>query len=108
MGGGADDGASGERDDVRADVEQVAGGHGDDTLTGDDGDNRLSGNAGNDRLTGGRGHDELIGGAGDDSLDGRDWWHYSGAVTDRISCGEGLDTVLHDSIDWLSPTCENR
>jgi Ca2+-binding RTX toxin-like protein len=88
---------------VFADVEQVAGGEGDDTLTGDHyGDNRLSGNGGNDRLNGNEGRDELIGGDGDDWLIGRDF------SADRLSCGAGIDTTLSDPRDWLSPTCENR
>ncbi|WP_173074136.1 calcium-binding protein [Phytohabitans rumicis] len=56
-----DDGASGERDSIAADVE---------ILTGGDGNDRISGGAGNDVLTGGAGNDTLTGGAGDDALIG--------------------------------------
>ena len=45
-------------------IENLAGGRFDDTLTGNAGDNRLEGKAGNDRLDGGAGGDWLDGGAG--------------------------------------------
>jgi Ca2+-binding RTX toxin-like protein len=102
IGDGPNDGAANERDDVRSDVEQLAGGRGDDTLTGNAAANRLSGNAGNDRLIGHGGPDELIGGDGDDSHDAAD------GTRDSVTCGNGIDSVLSDPVDWLSATCEQR
>jgi uncharacterized repeat protein (TIGR01451 family) len=58
--GAANDGESGENDNVGADVEDVVGGAGDDTLTG---------NALDNVLDGGPGADELIGGGGTDTAD---------------------------------------
>ena len=81
---GADDGESGERDNVRTDVEDVAGGQGDDRLTGDADVNALIGNGGADAVYGGRGDDALDGGDGEDTLRGE-----GGA--DRLSGGGGSD-----------------
>jgi Ca2+-binding RTX toxin-like protein len=81
----ANDGAARERDNIRSDIEQLAGSKGDDTLTGDDHDNRLSGNGGNDRLIGGGGRDQLVGGDGDDSHDAND------GLRDSVICGNGID-----------------
>jgi Ca2+-binding RTX toxin-like protein len=77
----ANDGPAGAHDNVRADVEEVDGGHGDDHLVGNatanvlrgaDGDDVLNGGAGDDVL--GRdgaspGSDVFIGGAGNDTVD---------------------------------------
>ena len=49
-----------------ANVENVTGGGGNDTLTGNAANNVLIGGAGNDTLTGGAGNDTLTGGAGND------------------------------------------
>ena len=67
----ANDGAPGEGDDVRADVENVLGGSGADRIVGNPFSNILSGNAGNDTIFGGAGNDTLIGGPGTDHLDGQ-------------------------------------
>jgi Ca2+-binding RTX toxin-like protein len=53
--------------DTIANVEDVTGGSGADTLSGDAGNNALSGGAGNDVLTGRGGNDVLDGGAGIDT-----------------------------------------
>jgi Ca2+-binding RTX toxin-like protein len=103
----ADDGQSGESDNVEPDVEQIIGGAGDDTLIGsrledaidgrggDDlidglgGSDFLEGGAvdgGSDHLEGGSGNDTLSGSAGDDLLDGQD-----GA--DSLIAGEGADVL---------------
>jgi Ca2+-binding RTX toxin-like protein len=66
----ANDGAVGEMDNVRADVEQVFGGHAADTLRGNGADNRLNGADGNDTIMGLGGDDTLDGGTGHDTLDG--------------------------------------
>ena len=94
----ANDGAPGENDDVRSDVEEIAGGSGDDVLTGNGstntligngGDDQLYGGAGNDVLDGGSGADQLYGQAGNDLLDG-------GTGTDYLSGGSGIgDSVSY-------------
>jgi Ca2+-binding RTX toxin-like protein len=102
IGDGADDGASGEGDDIQADIEQLDAGQGNDRLVGDAANNVLKGHAGDDVLTGGGGFDRLIGGDGDDRLDARD------GDGDTLFCGNGIDTAMGDPVDWLSPSCENR
>ena len=64
----ADDGADGERDDVR--TENVTGGEGDDVLIGDGAANRLNAGAGENELRGAGGRDRLLGGPDRDTLDG--------------------------------------
>lgn len=87
VGSMANDGESGELDDVRADVEGVSGGAaadvltcsvttgcilrggpGGDTLTGNTGADTLDGEAGDDLVRAGTGNDVLVGGAGVDVL----------------------------------------
>lgn len=75
IGGGADDGNStdgpvGARDRIQADVENLDGGPGSDTLTGDLNANKLIGNNGADTLDGGLGDDSLDGGLHPDTLIG--------------------------------------
>lgn len=55
--------------DTLINIENLAGGSGNDTLTGNEGNNILTGNAGNDSLTGGLGADSLFGGDGTDTAD---------------------------------------
>lgn len=62
----ANDGAVGEGDNVRSDVESLAGGSGNDRLTGSSWANVLMGGAGNDVLDGMAGADTFRGGAGVD------------------------------------------
>ncbi|MBL8923310.1 MAG: calcium-binding protein [Myxococcaceae bacterium] len=81
IGAGANDGESGENDDIAADVEGVTGGSADDSLTGSANDDVLSGGAGADTLVGGDGNDTLNGGDGNDTLTG----------------GNGDDTVNGDT-----------
>ncbi|GIF41159.1 calcium-binding protein [Actinoplanes xinjiangensis] len=81
-----DDGADGERDTIATDVEELWGGHGDDTLTGGPGSNSLSGLGGDDTLRGLGGEDRLFGDDGDDIVDGgddgvRDWVDGAGNTT---------------------------
>lgn len=77
-----DDGAKGEHDTIKTDVEAVYGGYGndrlygtsrDDVLGGMGGNDMIYGGAGNDSLAGGAGADKLYGGTGSDWLDGRDF-----------------------------------
>jgi Ca2+-binding RTX toxin-like protein len=61
-----DDGAEGEHDDVKSDVEEVIGGDGDDVLEGTAGADLLDGKEGDDILAGLAGDDDLYGGDGFD------------------------------------------
>lgn len=67
-------------------VEGVAGGDGNDTLTGDKFANKLVGNGGDDTLTGGGGNDTLLGGNGNDSI-------VAGPGNDSVKAGSGHDYV---------------
>ncbi|WP_022685541.1 M10 family metallopeptidase C-terminal domain-containing protein [Sphingomonas phyllosphaerae] len=69
----------GTRIAILSDIENLAGGRGNDALWGNDQANRLAGDAGNDTLDGGAGDDTLDGGAGDDLLRG----------------GAGIDTAIY-------------
>jgi Ca2+-binding RTX toxin-like protein len=83
------DGPPGARDTIGADVENLIGGNGSDTLTGwslsfaPAVNNRLEGGPGNDILRGYKGDDLLIGGVGADTLQG----------------GTGADTVTYADHD---------
>lgn len=104
VGAGANDGASGEADDVQGTVESVSTGSANDTVTGDGSSELLIGGAGNDRLTGGNGADELRGLAGTDTVDG-------GANDDLLVGGEGNDTELgggYNDVFSQNPAAEYR
>ena len=79
------------RDDIGADVENIEGGYGDDTLVGDGKPNTLLGGPGNDYIDAGGGADVLVGGLGDDVLLG-------GSGNDRL-VGKRGDDVLHGGPD---------
>jgi hypothetical protein len=95
-----DDGATGEGDTVRTDLEQLNGGPASDTLTGNAGDNLIIGGDGNDVIDGGLGTDSLLGGNDNDTLRAKD------GIADRtIDCGADSDQVDADTLD--TPTgCE--
>ncbi|WP_157592061.1 calcium-binding protein [Solirubrobacter soli] len=97
----ANDGEAGEGDNVHSDVDDIAGGSGDDTLTGSAGENRIDGGAGDDTITGGDGPDALTGGAGDDTINAQD------GFSDQISCGAGDDSVAADADDVVADDCEH-
>lgn len=104
----ANDGASGESDQVASDVENITGGDGADTLTGGAGNNVLMGGAGDDVLVGGGGRDTASyadHAAGVDaalSLDGNPTLgNGSGAESDSIAAdienltgGSAADTLI--------------
>lgn len=98
--GMANDGAPGEGDNVGADVEDIFGSDGPDTLVGDGGANTIDGGAGNDRITGGAGKDALFGGDGDDVINAQD------GQVDRIDCGAGSDDATVDRNDIVH-NCEH-
>jgi len=76
----ANDGAAGERDNIRPDVERLAGGRDGDIVTGSPSADELDGGLGSDTVDGGTGNDAIDGGAGD-------------AGDDRLIGGDGLDTL---------------
>jgi len=86
IGDGANDGAAGENDDIRDDIEALAGGSANDVLIGTPGANRLIAYGGQDVLRGGAGPDELIGWDDGDELD-------AGPGPDRVQSG-ALDRPL--------------
>jgi len=106
----ANDGASGEGDQVRSNVENILGGSGDDVLDSRGAFSRLEGNGGDDTLLGGFGPDTLIGGPGEDTLDAgseNDIVDARDGVGEVVVCGTGDDTAQLDSRDGHLG-CENR
>jgi Ca2+-binding RTX toxin-like protein len=119
--GAANDGAPGENDVVRGDVENVDGSDAADTIVGDAGPNVLSGGGGDDRIAGGPGDDDLRGwlgddvvegGAGEDRIDGSygdDTLLALDGERDVLGCAEGVDTARRDPFDasfFTDETCE--
>jgi Ca2+-binding RTX toxin-like protein len=92
----AGDGVPGEGDNVRSDVENIAAGPGNDTVTGSAAANTLDGGTGNDELQGGGGLDTLLGGPGDDALLARD------GLRDSVDCGPDGGTATVDTIDVVA------
>src|SRR5918994_1258104 len=84
--GVANDGGSGEGDNIGTDVEHLSGSQGNDVLTGNGSSNTLRGNAGNNQLFGLGDNDSLQGGEGIDDLDGGDG-------NDSLSGQLGPDTL---------------
>lgn len=95
------DGEFGENDNVRADVENVNGGSGPDTLIGSGGANALDGGAGEDYSDGGAGADTLTGGDAGDVLRSR-----GSPDADTINCGPGPDFVIAKANDTIAPDCD--
>jgi Ca2+-binding RTX toxin-like protein len=115
----ANDGQAGERDDVRASVEDVVGGNGPDTIVGSakanqllggGGDDVMYGGAGRDRIRGHEGDDRLIGGRGQDLLDGAsgsDALFARDGERDKIACRTGSgDRAAVDALDRVYSGCE--
>jgi len=99
---GANDGAKGEADNVKADVERVVGGRGADKIsTLATGKVQLRGLGGGDLLVGGPLSDLLDGGPGNDVLKGK-------GGPDTIVCGAGFDRFDYVGIDSLSLDCEDQ
>jgi hypothetical protein len=95
--GVANDGAAGEGDNVSADVEDVGTFQAQPvTVVGSAAANNLRGGDGADTIEGGAGNDTLSGGLGNDTLRARD------GFADRVSCDEGTDTAVVDTLDSVS------
>ncbi len=99
--GVANDGVSGEGDNVGVDVEDLYGTEADDKLTGSAVANTIDGAGGADRIDGGAGQDDLFGGDGPDTIAARD------GEIDRVECGGGNDTVTADRNDVVAADCES-
>lgn len=83
----ADDGASGEGDNVLADVEDVSmTGTGNDVLVGSDADDHFHGGVGDDDISGGGGVDAIWGDNGEDRLSGGPGSDY---LTGDVGFGQG-------------------
>jgi uncharacterized repeat protein (TIGR01451 family) len=114
----ANDGSTGEGDNVGAGMEDAVGGNGNDHFTGDAGDNLffggpgvdiLDGAGGDDSLIGDADADELIGGVGFDLFDagdGNDTVQSRDGLEDDVFCGEGADTVNGEEADFIEDDCE--
>jgi Ca2+-binding RTX toxin-like protein len=91
-------GASSELDTIAADIENLTGGAGNDSLRGSLIANIIHGGAGNDTIEGGLGNDALYGDAGNDLL-------YGGAGNDMLVGGAGTDTLVGgDGDDFIDST----
>jgi hypothetical protein len=82
LSGDRDDGEPGERDQIGADVDDLAGGAGDDRLVGNRADNYFTGGPGTDVLVGGPGQDDLTAAFGEER------------TRDRLDGGEGEDLLI--------------
>ena len=111
----ANDGESGEADNVRNDVENIVGGAGNDTITGSSSANVIDGGAGDDVLNGGGGNDIFRQGAADDGSDvisggaGDDLVDYSNRTADLTVTMDGLaaDDGLAGEADDIQADVEN-
>ena len=97
LNGVADDGASCpgvgcEGDNLRADVEIIDSGEGNDSITGTAGFQQIDGSAGNDAINGAGGDDEVLGNEGDDRVQG-------GRGNDFVIGGEGADQIRGNAGD---------
>jgi Ca2+-binding RTX toxin-like protein len=92
----ANDGAAGEGDNVRSDVENVTTGSGNDVVTGSAADNVLVSGDGDDTVNGGGGDDVIHGGFGIDRTFGQDGDDF---FTSRSGNSEGTDPADADLID---------
>ena len=101
----ANDGGAGENDLIGVDVENVEAAaelpSQTVTMTGDGRGNWLSVSGGRAIISGGEGADVLEGGAQDDTITSRD------GSPDTVICNGGTDSVIADTLDLISPSCEN-
>lgn len=104
----ANDGQSGEGDNVTTDTEEVLGGSGNDKFTGSGNDDFFAGGAGNDTAFGGNGNDDLTGSTGQDDLEGQNGDDFLQAKNNDVDTVKGgtntdgtsdLDLAEVDGID---------
>jgi Ca2+-binding RTX toxin-like protein len=82
----ANDGISGEGDNVGSDTETIEGTVHDDVFNGSAGTDNFEGNGGNDEIHGAGGNDDLYGGGGDDRIFGE-------AGADKLQGSSGGDSI---------------
>jgi Ca2+-binding RTX toxin-like protein len=98
---------TGEKDNVKTDIEVVLGGSGNDTITGSANNDELHGGPGDDTITAGLGNDVLVGDTGNDTLNGEagdDTFVESGADASYVAViqsGAGNDTINGGTHDTL-------
>lgn len=98
--GVANDGLTGENDNIAADVENILGGKVGDTLTGNDLDNQINAGNGDDTINAKGGKDTVNGGAGSDTLaDPAD------NAVDTLNGGADVDTCTGGAED-VKISCE--
>jgi len=95
----ANDGAFGENDLARGDIENLLGSTGPDVLVGNGLRNRIDGGEGDDTLSGGGAYDELVGGIGNDALDAREPAGGIRVGRESVDCGDGSDSAQLDGDD---------
>ena len=95
----ANDGAAGELDNVFTDVEDLRGGHGDDTLTGSAFANQIDGCYASDTVNGGDGDDTLSGDRECGGISGSDTIH--GDAGDDVIHGDSTSLNSDDKPDQL-------
>jgi Ca2+-binding RTX toxin-like protein len=86
LNGAADDGRSGEGDNVGSDIEEIDATDGNDSFTGSAGNDGFYGRIGNDTIHGAGGDDNLRGAGGDDSI-------FGDGGNDKLEGSTGADTV---------------
>ena len=104
IGDGANDGATGEGDDVHADVERLRGGSAADILSGDAIANVIYGAAGNDQIDGNAGNDIAL----RPSRRRHDRRARRPTFRDRLFCGTEADTTTSDAADVRNADCETN
>jgi Ca2+-binding RTX toxin-like protein len=105
--GQANDGTSGEGDNVGSDIEAIVGTVVDDVFTGGPGAETFEGNGGNDTIHGAGGDDLLQGDGGDDQIfgDGGNDKVEGSYGTDTVDGGAGTDQLYGD-VAGCSVFCE--
>jgi Ca2+-binding RTX toxin-like protein/mannose/cellobiose epimerase-like protein (N-acyl-D-glucosamine 2-epimerase family) len=104
LNGVADDGATGEGDNVQSDVEKVIGGSGNDLILGSNIANTLYGGKGLDTIFGYGGIDTIYGGSHSDRIDAGSSNDkvYGESGNDVLRGGSGRDTIYGDTgNDWF-------
>ena len=96
--GQANDGSSGEGDNVGSDIETIAGTVHNDVFTGSAGPDNFEGGGGNDDIHGAGGNDDLYGGSNDDKVfgDAGDDKVQGASGSDSVDGGPGIDQIYGD------------
>lgn len=94
----ANDGTTGEGDNIHSDLEIVVGSPGDDTITGTAAPDNIDGHWGADTIRGGGGNDRIDGNSDNDVLFGQDGDDeiYGGSGNDQVTGDGGVDNLFGD------------